>query len=142
MGKYELKTKVNDADVVEFLKSVENDKRREDAFRVLDIMTEVTGEEPKMWGKSIIGFGSYHYVYASGQEGDWMATGFSPRKQSMSLYIMAGFPKFEELMKDLGKYKTGKSCLYINKLEDVDEGVLKKLIKLSYDHTIETNRGC
>ncbi len=142
MAKYELKTKINDGDVGAFLKSVDNKKRREDALRMLDIMTEVTGQEPKMWGKSIVGFGTYHYVYASGQEGDWMATGFSPRKQSLTLYIMAGFPRFGELLKDLGKYTTGKSCLYIKRLEDVNLDVLKDLIRLSYEHTISTNKGC
>jgi hypothetical protein len=132
MRKYELKTKVNDADVLEFLNSVENTKRRQDSFAILDIMSEITGEEPKMWGKSIVGFGSYHYVYASGQEGDWMAIGFSPRKQSLTLYIMSGFKAYDELLAKLGKYKTGKSCLYINKLEDVDEGVLRELIRESF----------
>ena len=142
MAKYELKTKVNDGDVRAFLESVEHDKRREDALRMLDIMSEVTGEEAKMWGKSIVGFGTYHYVYASGQEGDWMAAGFSPRKQSLTLYIMAGFPRFEALMKNLGKYTTGKSCLYIKKLEDVDEKVLRGLIRASYEHVKRTNKGC
>ena len=133
MGKYELKTKVNDADVIAFLESVEDPMRREDSLAMLDIMSEVTGEEPQMWGKSIVGFGSYHYVYASGQEGDWMAIGFSPRKQSLTLYIMSGFKAYDELMAKLGKYKTGKSCLYIKKLEDVDMDVLRKLIKGSFD---------
>ena len=142
MAKYELKTKVNDGDVRAFLESVDHDKRREDALRMLDIMSEVTGEEPKMWGKSIVGFGTYHYVYASGQEGDWMAAGFSPRKQSLTLYIMAGFPRFEALMKELGKYTTGKSCLYIKKLEDVDEKVLRDLIRASHEHVKRTNKGC
>lgn len=139
---YELKTKLNDGDVKEFLDSVENDKRRQDAFQMLDMMKSITGEDPKMWGSSIIGFGTYHYVYASGQEGDWMAAGFSPRKTALTLYIMAGFPRFEELMKDLGTYKTGKSCLYIKKLEDVNLDILKKLIKESYEFTIENNQGC
>ena len=137
---YKLNTKLNDGDVRQFLNSVENEKRRVDAFQVLDMMSEVTGEEPKMWGSSIIGFGSYHYVYASGQDSDWMATGFSPRKTALTLYIMAGFPKFEELLDKLGKYKHGKSCLYINKLEDVDEVILRKLIKLSFDWTIKNNK--
>ena len=133
MAKYELKTKVNDADVIAFLESVDDPKRKEDSLAMLDIMSEITGEEPKMWGKSIVGFGSYHYVYASGQEGDWMAIGFSPRKQSLTLYIMSGFKAYDELMAKLGKYKTGKSCLYIKKLEDVDMDVLRKLIKGSFD---------
>jgi hypothetical protein len=142
MAKYEPKTKLNDSDVEAFLSTIADDKRREDAFRVLDIMSECTREEAKMWGSSIIGFGSYHYVYASGQEGDWMAAGFSPRKTALTLYIMAGFPRFDELMKKLGKYRTGKSCLYIKKLEDVDVDVLKELITASYRHTVENNEGC
>ncbi|MEJ2757339.1 MAG: DUF1801 domain-containing protein [Anaerolineales bacterium] len=93
-----------------------------------------TGETPQMWGDSIIGFGSYHYTYASGREGDWMLTGFSPRKQNLTLYIMDGFEEYEDLLKDLGKFKTGKSCLYINKLADVDTNVLKKLVKASVTH--------
>ena len=124
----ELKTKRNDADVEAFLNKVENEKRREDSFRVLVIMEEITGLKPKMWGNSIVGFGSYHYKYASGREGDWPSVAFSPRKQSLTLYIMSGFDSFEELMCKLGKYKTGKGCLYVNKLEDVDERVLRSLI--------------
>ena len=135
----ELKTKKNDGSVEAFLHSVENEKRREDAFKVLDLMKEVTGEEPKMWGGSIVGFGDYHYKYESGREGDWFLAGFSPRKQSLTLYIMAGFDGYEELMADLGKYKTGKSCLYINKLEDVNLPTLKKLVKKSAEHVAQTN---
>ncbi|NNM13138.1 MAG: DUF1801 domain-containing protein [Gammaproteobacteria bacterium] len=126
-----LKTKVNDASVEEFLNSIENEQRKKDAFAVLDIMRSVTRSEAKMWGPAIVGFGSYHYVYASGREGDWMQVGFSPRKNALTLYIMSGFSTYDELMQDLGKYKTGKSCLYIKKLEDVDIKVLKKLIRES-----------
>ncbi len=139
---YEIKTQLNDGDVITFLNSVENEQRREDAFRLLDIMSECTGESPKMWGKSIIGFGSYHYKYASGQEGDWMAAGFSPRKKAMTLYIMAGFPKFEEQLSKLGKHTHGKSCLYVKSLDDVDENILRQIITISYNHTIKTQRGC
>jgi hypothetical protein len=131
---YELKTKVNDVSVEGFLDKVEDEKKRNDAFEVLKLMKEVTGEPPKMWGASIVGFGTYRYKYASGQEGDWMITGFSPRKTSLTLYIMPGFSRYEELMQKLGKYKTGKSCLYINKLTDVDVDVLKTLIKESVDY--------
>ena len=92
-----------------------------------------------MWGPSIIGFGSYRYKYASGREGEWMLTGFSPRKQNLTLYIMPGFDNYDSLLAKLGKYKTGKSCLYINKLEDVDLSVLEKLVKQSVDHMVETN---
>ncbi len=128
----EVKTKKNEASVEGFLKSVENEKRREDSFVVLDLMKEVTGEKPTMWGTSIVGFGSYHYKGASGREGDWMKVGFSPRKQNMTLYIMDGFGSYDSLLDKLGKYKTGKSCLYINKLEDVDQTVLRELVKQSF----------
>lgn len=127
----ELKTKTNDQSVEKFLNSVPDEKKRQDSFRIKKIMEEITGEPAKMWGDSIVGFGSYHYKYASGQEGDWMLTAFSPRKQNLTLYIMPGFERYENLMKQLGKYKTGKSCLYIKKLEDVDLEVLKELIDLS-----------
>lgn len=128
---YELKTKLNDASVTAFLDKVEKDQKREDSYRILDMMQEITGCEPKMWGASIIGFDQYAYKYASGHSGEWMAVGFSPRKQNISLYIMSGFKKHSELMEKLGKFKTGKSCLYINKLADVDEAILRELIKLS-----------
>lgn len=126
-----LKTTPNSNDVEEFLKRVENEKKRTDSFAILQLMSEATGETPQMWGDSIVGFGSYHYKYASGREGDWFLAGFSPRKQNLTLYIMAGFDEYEDLLKDLGKHKTGKSCLYINKLDDVDPDVLKELIKAS-----------
>lgn len=128
-----MKTQKNEASVEGFLNSVENEKRREDSFVVLDLMKEVTGEKPVMWGTSIVGFGSYHYKYASGREGDWFVVGFSPRKQSMTLYIVDGFGNYDLLLRDLGKYKTGKSCLYINKLEDVDQKVLRELVMQSVE---------
>ena len=124
----EPKTKRNDASVQNFLESVVHDKRREDSLKILDLMQEITGEKPEMWGGSIVGFGSYHYVYASGREGDWPIVGFSPRKQNLTLYIMNGFDRYDELMARLGKHKTGKSCLYINKLEDIDTDVLRDLV--------------
>lgn len=127
----ELKTKINDKSVDEFLNGLPDEKKRQDSFRIKKMMEEITGEPAKMWGDSIIGFGSYHYKYTSGQEGDWMLTAFSPRKQNLTLYIMPGFEHYEHLMKKLGKYKTGKSCLYIKKLEDVDLEILKELIDLS-----------
>ena len=130
----ELKTKKNDASVTEFLEAVENEDRRSDSYDVLKIMEEITGELAKMWGPSIVGFGSYHYVYSSGKEGDWMVTGFSPRKQAMTLHIMAGFDRYDELMAQLGKFTTGKSCLYLKRLSDVDESVLRELITASCDH--------
>jgi len=135
----ELKTKLNDASVLDFLNGVEDEQKRQDSFKILEIMQEVTGEEPKMWGSSIIGFGSYHYKYASGREGDWFQTGFSPRKQSLTLYIMSGFEQYEELLGKLGKHSTGKSCLYVKKNADVDLDVLRELIKLSVELVAATN---
>ncbi|MDA0684602.1 MAG: DUF1801 domain-containing protein [Bacteroidetes bacterium] len=132
------KTVPHDASVVDFLNAVENPERKADAMKALDIMMEVTGEKPKMWGPSIVGFGSYHYVYASGREGDWPLTGFSPRKQALTLYIMAGFGHYDELMSRLGKHKTGKSCLYVKRLSDIDESVLRELIAASVDHMKST----
>ena len=136
----DLKTQLNDGDVVQFLESVENQRRKEDAFEILELMNDVIGEEPKMWGTSIIGYGSYHYKGKSGREGDWFLAGFSPRKQNMSLYIMAGFDEYDDLMSKLGKHKTGKSCLYINKLADVDIDVLKELVAASVKHMKETTQ--
>jgi len=130
----ELKTKPNEESVIDFLQSVPDERKREDSFAILDLMKEVTGQEPKMWGDSIIGFGNYHYKYASGREGDWFVTGFSPRKQNLTLYIMSGFDEYEALLKKLGKYKTGKSCLYVNRLADVDMAVMKELIRKSVAH--------
>ncbi|HUF05261.1 MAG TPA: DUF1801 domain-containing protein [Aridibacter sp.] len=127
----ELKTKLNDASVEKFIDGVDDETKREDCRFLAKLMSEVTGEEPKMWGTSIVGFGSYHYKYESGREGDWLKTGFSPRKQNLTLYIMDGFDKYDELMAELGKHKTGKSCLYVNRLSDIDTGVLKKLVKAS-----------
>lgn len=135
---YELKTKETSNSVIEFIESVENPKRREDAYRLLDIFTEVTGLEAKMWGPSIIGFGSYHYKYLSGHEGDAALVGFSPRKAKMSLYITTGASKEAELLHKLGKHTSGKSCLYVNKLEDIDIEVLKKIIIRSIDFMKET----
>lgn len=127
----ELKTKVNDASVKDFINSVEDEQKRKDCFRLVDMMQDITGEEAKMWGTSIVGFGTYHYKYPTGREGDFMTVGFSPRKQALTLYIMAGFSNYDDLMQRLGKFKTGKSCLYVKKLEDVDEKVLRELIKSS-----------
>jgi hypothetical protein len=128
----ELKTKKNDASVEQFLAGITHDRRREDCRVVVEMMREVTGEEPAMWGSSIIGFGTYHYKYASGREGDWPITGVSPRKQSLTLYIMPGFDRYEELMGRLGKHKTGVSCLYVNRLDDVDLPTLRTLVAESF----------
>ena len=127
------KTKPTEVSVESFLNAVEDESKRNDSFAILNIMKEITGEEPVMWGPSIVGFGNYHYKYASGTEGDWMLTGFSPRKQALTVYIMAGFSKYDELMSKLGKYKIGKSCLYIKRLSDVDEAVLRELVKSSIE---------
>lgn len=135
----ELKTKENDASVEAFLNGVADEKKRQDSFTILNLMQEVTGEVPRMWGTSIVGFGHYHYKYASGREGDWFLTGFSPRKQSLTLYIMSGFAEYDTLMNKLGKYKTGKSCLYVKKMEDVDEATLRELVKLSVEHMANSN---
>jgi hypothetical protein len=125
----ELKTKVTKASVDKFLQGIKDEKKREECYQILKIMKKATKAEPKMWGTSIIGFGDYRYKYASGREGDWFITGFSPRVQNLTLYMMGGFD--QELLKKLGKYKTGKGCLYVNKLEDVDTKVLDKLITTS-----------
>ncbi len=134
-------TKPTKVSVSTFLKSVENDTRREDARVLLKLMEKLTGEKAKMWGPSIIGFGSYHYTYDSGREGDMCMTGFSPRKASLSIYVMGDFKDKAPLLARLGKHKTGKSCLYVNKLADVDMGVLEKLIKASVKH-MRAKYGC
>ncbi len=135
----ELKTRQNDASVEAFLNSIADEKKREDCFTLLDMMKQATGVAPKMWGDSIVGFGSYHYKYKSGREGDWFLAGFAPRKQTLTLYIMAGFDQYDDLLAKLGKYKTGKSCLYIKKLADIDLATLKELVKQSVEHMKKTN---
>lgn len=135
----ELKTKLNDANVEAFLNSVDDVKKRADCFALLDLMQAVTGFEPKMWGTSIVGFGSYHYKYASGHEGDAPLTGFSPRKQNLTIYITAGFEQYEQLMARLGKHSCGKACLYLKRLGDADQAVLSELIRQSVEHMRKTN---
>ena len=135
---YELKTKETDADVEAFLNAVPNERRRRDGFAVLKLMEEVTGEPAKMWGPSIVGFGTYHYKYASGHEGDMALAGFSPRKQALTVYITAGFDQFDDLLAKLGKHKFTKSCLYINKLDDIDLDVLREMVQRSVEHTKAT----
>ena len=127
----ELKTKLNDKSVIKFIKSVPDGKKRKDSLAILNMMKKITKEEPKMWGDSIIGFGTYHYKYASGREGDWFLTGFSPRKQNFSLYIMSGFKEYGKLLNKLGKHKTSKACLYIKSLDDIDTKILKEIITKS-----------
>jgi hypothetical protein len=125
----ELKTKKTTASVEQFILAVDDETRRDDCFAVMALMKSITKEEPAMWGSSIVGFGSYHYTYASGQEGDWPLTAFSPRKQNLTIYVMPGFEKYPDLIKKLGKCKTSKGCLYIKRLEDIHLPTLKKLIK-------------
>lgn len=127
----ELKTKVNDASVEDFLNSIEDEQIRKDCFEISKMMESVTKDKPKMWGASIVGFGSYHYISKSGREGDWMLTGFSPRKQNLTLYLMSGFDSEKNLLDKLGKYKTSVGCLYIKKLDDVDKKVLNELVTSS-----------
>jgi hypothetical protein len=127
----ELKTKPTGESVKDFLNKIPDPERRADCFAVAKLMEEITGDKPKMWGPSIVGFGNYHYKYDSGREGDWMLTGFSPRKKELTLYLMMGFEKHAELMKQLGKHSTSKSCLYIKRLSDINVPTLKKLIKAS-----------
>ncbi len=125
----ELKTKPNQADVNAFIDSIADARKRRDSFALLGMMKEITGAQPRMWGDSIVGFGTYHYRYASGREGDWFITGFSPRKQALTVYLMCDVSTQQPLLDKLGKYKIGKSCLYVKKLEDIDEAVLRKLIE-------------
>lgn len=127
----ELKTKPTTESVSAFIEKISDKTRREDCQTVIDIMKDVTKEEPEMWGPSIVGFGRYRYQYPGGREAEWMITGFSPRKGDLTLYIMGGVESFPDLMKRLGKHKTAKSCLYIKKLADVDLKVLKELVKKS-----------
>lgn len=127
------KTQPTRQSVDAFLDSVDNDRRRDDARTINALMKRVTGAEPKLWGSSIVGFGDAHYVYESGREGDWFKVGFSPRKANLVLYIMPGFSEYGSLMERLGKHRTGKSCLYINKLADIDLAVLEELVARSIE---------
>jgi len=128
MAKAKLKTTKNEASVEDFLNGVKDDQKRKDSFKILDMMKRLSGYEPKMWGGSIVGFGEYHYKYESGREGDMCRMGFSPRAQNLSIYFMPGYIDFEDELSRLGKHKTGKSCLYIKHLSDVDEDVLEEMI--------------
>src|ERR1043166_3153963 len=127
----ELKTKQTEASVKDFLNQITDKQRRDDCFTIAKIMEDATGAKPKMWGPSIVGFGTFHYKYDSGREGDWLVTGFSPRKNDLTLYLMMGFEQHRELMAQLGKFKTSKSCLYLKRLDDVHLPTLKKLVKAS-----------
>jgi len=138
----ELKTQPTGQSAVDYLNSLEDEKKRADSLAILKLMQEVTGEEPVMWGESIIGFGLYRYKYKTGRTGEWFLTGFAPRKRNLALYIMSGMygeDTHRDLMSKLGKYKTGKSCLYINKLADIDTDTLRELVKASVEHMEATN---
>jgi len=140
MAKAELKTRESEASVEEFLSNIENEGRREDALRVLEIFKRVTREKPKMWGPSIVGFGRQDLKYESGRELEWMITGFSPRKANLTLYIMDGFAKYDEYLSRLGKHKTGVSCLYVKRLSDIDQKILEKMIADSVNHLKAKNK--
>lgn len=136
----ELKTQKNDASVLDFINTVDDETKKQDSLKLLEIFKEVTGEEPVMWGNSIIGFGSYHYKSErSSQEGDWLVTGFSPRKQNLTLYMTHGFDSYAAELEKLGKHTTSKGCLYIKRLSDVDIDVLKFLIKDSAKRLKQAN---
>ena len=135
----ENKTQPTGQSVREFLDAISDEKKRRDSYTILELMRHVTGLEPQMWGGSLVGFGSYHYKYASGREGDFFLTGFSPRKEALSLYIMSGFEQYDGLLERLGKFKTGKACLYVKKVEDIHLGALEELVRRSVENVRETN---
>ncbi len=134
----ELKTQPTGNSVVEFLNGIADEQQRRDCFTILELMRQATSSEPQLWSSNIVGFGRYRYTYASGRSGEWFLTGFAPRKQNLSLYIMAGFDHYDQLLQRLGKYKTGKSCLYIKRLADVDLPTLQELINRSVEHMAKT----
>lgn len=133
----ENKTKPEKENVVDFINKIRDEEKRKDSFVILELMKKITKENPVMWGSSIIGFGNYHYKFASGREGDWPIVAFSPRKQSISFYLTCFKIESFELLKKLGKHKIGVSCLYVNKLKDIDMKILKQLIEFSIDQTKE-----
>jgi hypothetical protein len=135
-----LKTQVNDASVTDFLNAVPDEKKRQDGFALLEIFQRITGEQPKMWGTSIVGFGSYHYKSErSAQEGDWLITGFSPRKQALTLYLGTSLEAVESQLDKLGKHTTGRGCLYIKRLTDVDPAVLEQVVESSFKNAKDTH---
>ncbi|MBI2839977.1 MAG: DUF1801 domain-containing protein [Acidobacteria bacterium] len=135
----EQKTTKNRRSVDAFLSAISDEAKRRDCYTVMRLMKKITGTNPQMWGNSMVGFGTYHYKYGSGREGDWFLTGFSPRKQNLTLYIISGFSRYEALMKKLGKCETGKSCLYIKKLEDIDLETLRELVQQSVEHVARSH---
>jgi Domain of unknown function (DU1801) len=130
----ELKTQKTDASVDDFIAGIEDERKREDSKTLLEMMERITGDDASMWGPSIIGFGDQHYQYESGREGDWFKIGFSPRKQNLTLYVTDYIPEGDPLLAKLGKFTTGKACIYIKRLEDVDNDILEKLVKRSVDN--------
>ena len=136
----QLKTRVTDKSVSEFLDGVADERKRKDCYTVLELMEEATKSPAKMWGTSVVGFGSYHYKYASGREGEWFLTGFSPRKRNLTLYIMSGFQEYDELLGNLRKHTTGKACLYIKTLDHIHLPTLRKLIRQSVKHVAQANQ--
>jgi hypothetical protein len=137
----ELKTQKTSGSVTAFIATIEDQRQRRDAKKLVAMMREITGTKPAMWGSSIVGFGTYHYKYASGREGDWPLIGFSPRKQSLTVYCMSGFARQRGLLSKLGKHKTGVGCLYFKSLDDVDVATLRKLVAASVEVTARRARG-
>lgn len=133
----ELKTKSNDDSVVEFIEKVPDETKKKDCHYLLQLMETTTGAKPKLWSGGMVGFGDWHYKYESGREGDWFIMGFAPRKQNLTIYLMDGFGKYDEILARLGKHKTGKSCLYVKRLEDIDLKVLAQLVRSSFDYFVE-----
>ena len=135
----ELKTQRNDASVEDYLNALEDPRKREDCLVLLQMMREVTSEEPAMWGGSIVGFGSYRYRYNSGRRGEWFITGFAPRRRDLTVYIMPGFDRYQDLMQRLGKHKTGVSCLYLTRLANIDLETLRELVTRSVTDMLQDN---
>lgn len=133
----DLKTKPTETSVEEFLQGIADEKKRQDSSTLLEMMKQVTGLQPRVWSSNMVGFGDHHYKYASGHEGDTFLVGFSPRKEALTLYLTLGFGGYEDLLEKLGKYKTGKGCLYIKRLEDVDASVLKEMVTRSFSRRQE-----
>ncbi len=131
--KLELKTKKNDSNVDEYIAGIADEQTRKDCEQLVKLMSETTGEPAKMWGASMVGFGEYEYTAANGKVGEWFLTGFAPRKQNLTIYIMFGFKDYKNLVDKLGKFTHSKSCIYVKKLEDIDSDVLRKLVKISCD---------
>ncbi|MBT8233744.1 MAG: DUF1801 domain-containing protein [Saprospiraceae bacterium] len=134
MSQAKNKTQKTKASVMKYINAIESPERKKDIKIIYKLLKEITGEKPEMWGTAIVGYGTYHYKYESGREGDFMKSGFSSRKTAITLYIMAGMQRFPKLMAKLGKYKTGKSCLYIKKLDDINLDILSELLKKSHDY--------